>query len=154
MDSNILSAFIVGIFTVIGAILSRTDYFRHLFRDKKDLSLVGKWESTWKDLDNKDEAHQNELLVINRQKGHKVYGYITMEKLADKKWEFEGYFNGRFLQLLYYPSDEAEDKLFLDNGCYFFERLGDGTFKGYSVGFDYEKNGVAVSKHQLKRIGN
>ena len=148
MDSNILSAFIAGIFTVIGVILSQNDFFRNIFKGQKFLSLVGKWESTWKDLDNKDDK---ELLVINRQKGNRIYGFITMEKLADKKWEFEGIFNGRFLQLYYYPSDESEDKLFLDNGCYFFEMLGDGTFKGYSVGFDYEKNSVTVSTHQLQK---
>lgn len=36
----------------------------------------------------------------------------------------------------WHPSKQADDKLFLDYGCYFFELLGNGSFRGYAVGFD------------------
>jgi hypothetical protein len=94
---------------------------------------------------------QKESLIITKQKGSKIFGFITMDNEPDKKWEFEGNFTGRFLQLFYFPSKDAEDKLFLDYGCYFFDMLGDGTFDGYSVGFMWNENKTSVAKHKLKR---
>jgi hypothetical protein len=156
IDSSVLAALIIGVCTVIGAIigalLARSDFLEKLFRGSKIYPLVGKWESTWEDIDDPNKVLQKELLVIERQRGSRTYGYITMEDEPDKKWNFEGNFSGRFLQLFYYPSKEAENKLFLDYGCYFFEMQTDGTFKGYSVGVYWETNKIGVSTHQLKRI--
>lgn len=103
------------------------------------------------DLNDRTKTNHLENFIITRQKGSRIYGYITMDDHPDKRWEFEDNFSGRFLQLLYYPSKEAEDKLFLDFGCYFFDMLGDGTFDGYSVRFYWETNSTDASKHKLKR---
>ncbi|MBI5779156.1 MAG: hypothetical protein HZA49_06840 [Planctomycetes bacterium] len=155
MNTDILTALIGAggtiIGAIIGALLARTDFFDRLFKGSKFLSLVGKWKSTWEDYNYPNNAYK-ELLVIERQKGSNIYGYITMEDKPDKKWNFEGNFSGRFLQLFYFPSKEAEDKLFLDYGCYFFEMQGNGAFKGYSIGFDYEANSMGVSTHRIERI--
>jgi hypothetical protein len=156
MDSDVLAAIIGAVATVvgaaIGALLGRSDFLDKLFRGSKFTSITGKWESTWVDLNEAGKTSHRENFVITRQRGSRIYGYITMEEEPDKKWEFEGNFSGRFLQLFYYPSKDAEDKLFLDYGCYFFDMLGDGTFVGYSVGFDWQENATDVSKHKLRRV--
>jgi len=156
MNTQVLVALIGAIGTVFGAILGalvgRSNFFDRLFKGSKFWRLVGKWKSTWQDIDTTDNSLHRELLVIERQNGSRIRGYITMEDKPDKRWNFEGNFSGRFLQLSYYPSEEAEDKLFLDYGCYFFEMLGDGSFKGHSIGFDYERNKIGVSTHRLERI--
>ena len=55
--------------------------------------------------------------------------------------------------MLYFPAPDAGDKLFLDYGCYFFDLPADGSFKGYSVGFDYKDGKLSFSEHNMKRIG-
>jgi hypothetical protein len=55
------------------------------------------------DLNDTEKTTHRENFVITRQKGSRIYGYITMEEEPDKRWEFEGNFSGRFLQLFYYP---------------------------------------------------
>lgn len=127
MDPTILSGIIAAVGTVIGAvlgtILARSEVIDDLFRRNKFLNVRGKWQSSWKELSNESSNPSKELLVIERQKGSKIWGYIEMESEPDKRWDFEGNFNGRFLQLMYYPSRKSDNKLFLDYGCYFFELL-------------------------------
>jgi len=68
-------------------------------------------------------------------------------------WDVEGDYNDRFLRLFWHPSSSSANKFFLDYGCYFFELQGDGTFKGYSVGYDSETNKVEADQHELRPIG-
>jgi hypothetical protein len=156
MEPTILSGIIGAIGTVVGAvlgaILARSEVIDNIFRRNKFLNLVGKWESVWKDLGNKNSAWSKELLIVERQKGSRIWGHIEMESEPDKRWDFEGNFSGRFLQLMYYPSKNSDNKLFLDYGCYFFELQGDGTFQGYSIGFSWDRNKTYPSTHQLKRV--
>ena len=156
MDSQITAAIIGAtgaiIGAVVGAILSQRGVLDRLLRSGKILNLTGTWESKWVDIGKPTAIGNKELLVIERQRGTKVYGYITMENEADKKWNFEGDFNGRFFRLMYHPSKEAENKLFLDYGCYFFQIQGDGSFDGYSIGFDWQTNEMGSSTHKLRKI--
>jgi hypothetical protein len=156
MDPTISAAVIGAVATIVGAVLGgalmQSSVLDRLFSSSHFTQLVGKWDSIWTDLKDPQKKVFKELFVVTRQKGSRVFGYIIVEGKADKRWEFEGNFSGRFLQLYYHPSPEADDKLFLDYGCYFFDLQGDGTFKGYSVGFDHEENAIDVSEHRLKKI--
>lgn len=153
-DSNILAAIIVGGCTIVGAIvgafLAKYPFMTRVFRASGMWSLIGEWDGLWVDLDDKKKREYRERLVITKQRKSRVYGYIQVQGEVDKKWNCEGRYTGRFLQLYYYPSDDAKSK-FLDYGCYFFEIQGDGTFKGYSVGFDWGSNRTGLSRHKLVR---
>jgi hypothetical protein len=156
-DPSILAAIINGSCIIIGAIIGgligRTDFFESMIHGRGVTDLKGTWESTWQDLDLKTlkvetKETYKETLVVERQRGPRIYGYITME---NQVWDFEGnFFNGRFLQLLYYPSEGGRNKI--DLGCYFFERQLNGTFKGYSVGIEWHKKDISISMHELKKI--
>lgn len=138
----------------LGAFVGRLRFFDNLFNGGRMLNLLGNWESTWKDCD-PDGDSGTEFLVIERQRGARVWGYIYMDTEAekDKRWSFEGNFNGRFFQLMYFPSDKADNKLFLDYGCYFFELKGNGSFAGYSIGYQWNNDKAGPSTHQLRRVG-
>lgn len=155
MESDLAGPVILAISTilgaVIGAVLSRYPVFDRLLMGSKWIRIAGKWDSTWIDLDDTTNTEQRELLEIKDQKGSRVSGAITKADEPDKKWDFDGNFSGRFLQITYYPSPDASDKLFQDYGCYFFELRGDGSFEGYSVGFEWDKNVIIVSRHRLRR---
>lgn len=100
-------------------------------------TLLGKWESLWVEIVDNDKRTSRELFEITKQRGTRVYGNITMNTEPDKKWDLEGNFNGRFLQLFWSPSKDSNNKLFLDFGCYFFELKGRGLFEGYGVGYEW-----------------
>lgn len=152
MDNTLLAAIIGGIATIAAAILGQRGFFVKINIGNKTTRLIGKWKSTWTDFDDTSNKSFTEIFQVTKQNGSKIFGYITMDTEPDKRWDFEGNFTGRFLQLFYYPSKDAEDKLFLDYGCYFFEFIGNGSFEGYSVGFYWDKNEKFVSKHTLKPI--
>lgn len=157
MDPQVESALITSLGYIAAAAIGgllfyRLDIIDTLLSRNKFLRLVGRWDSSWQYIDDPKRAPGREILVIERQKGSRIYGSITTEDYPDKKWEFEGNFTGHFLHLLYYPSKEADDKLFLDYGCYFFEMNGDGSFEGYSIGYDLEYNSITISKHRISKI--
>jgi hypothetical protein len=58
--------------------------------------------------------------------------------------------------LIYSPAADATDNDFLDYGCYFFQRIADGLFRGYSTGFgtyeDRPGEGVSTDYHTLNRV--
>lgn len=156
MEPEIIAA-IIGVLgaliaAVLGGVVGRSELIDRMRQGSKFWSLRGEWESTWQDLE-APHASFAEVLVIERQKGTRVYGYITMHDEPNKRWDVEGVFSGRFLQLLYSPSESAADTLFLDYGCYFFELKGDGSFDGLSIGFSWDSNRIGASKHQLSRRG-
>jgi hypothetical protein len=151
MDSTLTAGIIGGIATVFAAFLGQSGVFEVLLQGKKYRKLPTEWESTWVDIDDPTQTEHRERFYISKQKCGKISGYILYDTAPDKRWEFEGNFTGRFLQLFYYPSEKADDTLFQDYGCYFFQL--DGTeFVGYSVGYDYEEGLIASSKHKLIRI--
>jgi hypothetical protein len=152
MDSTLTAGIIGGAATMIAAFLGQKGILDKFLPGSKAIRLPHKWKSTWVDVDDESNEEFSESLFITRQKGAKISGYITMEKEPDKKWDFEGTFNGRFLQLSYFPSKDAENKLFLDYGCYFFELIGDGIFDGYSIGYYWNSSKITASKHQMKSI--
>lgn len=110
--------------------------------------LPKEWDSTWVDIQDEEKKEYRERLIITKQRGPKICGYILVDATPDKRWDFEGNFTGRFLQLFYYPSEKADDKLFQDYGCYFFELHGT-EFIGYSIGYDYIRRGLDLSEHKL-----
>lgn len=152
MDSTTIAAIIGATATIIAATLGQKGIFDKMFLGQRTVQLLGKWESTWIDFGDKTEKKYSENFYVTKQKGSKIFGYISMDSEPGKRWEFEGNFTGRFLQLFYYPSKDAEDKLFLDYGCYFFDLMGDGSFDGYSVGYYWDKNEKFVSMHSMKRV--
>ena len=139
---------IVG--AVIGGFIGRSDLPDKLKQGSEFWSLRGEWDSTWEDIENPGKV-RHELLVVDRQKGARIYGHVTMDDEPDKRWDIEGIFSGRFLQLIYLPSKHATAQMFLDYGCYFFQLQGDGSFDGYSVGFAWKTNKIGATKHQLYR---
>ena len=151
MDSTILAAIIGAAATILAAILGKKGVFDNMFIGQRMAQLVGKWNSEWIDFGDESQTKYSENFYITKQKGSKIYGYITMDSEPGKRWEFEGAFTGRFLLLFYYPSKAAEDKLFLDYGCSFFDLLGDGCFDGFSVGYYWDKNDKVISKQTLKK---
>lgn len=114
--------------------------------------ITGRWESSWTETENDTEKTYKEIFHITRQKGVKIYGYITMETELDKKWDIYGDFDGTFLRLFWHPSKDSENDDFRDYGCYFFEKKGTG-FTGYAVGYDYGTSKIEIGPHILKRIG-
>ncbi len=148
MDSTLAAGLIGAAATVFAAFLGQSGAFESLFRGKKYRKLPTEWESTWIDIDDLTQKEHREKFFISKQKGGKISGYILYDTAPDKRWEFEGNYTGRFLQLLYFPSEKADDTLFQDYGCYFFQL--DGTeFVGYSIGYAYEGGTIAASKHKL-----
>lgn len=128
--------------------MGQSGAFDSLFRGRRYPKLPTEWTSSWVDLNDEHQGERKEQFFITNQRGPKIKGYILYDNAPDKRWEFEGNFTGRFLQLYYYPSEKADDKLFQDYGCYFFELQGD-EFVGYSVGYAYEAKQVDASKHKL-----
>jgi hypothetical protein len=74
-----------------------------------------------------------------------------MDSEPAKKWDLYGDFNGQFLRLFWHPSKDADDKDFLDYGCYFFEKKGTG-FTGYAVGYDWGTSKTEVCAHDLRPV--
>ena len=148
-------AWITGLFAVaaaiLGAIAGRSDLPERLRRGNLVWSLRGEWDSEWVP-PGETGTKKRELLVISKQNGSRVYGHITYDPDKGRRWDFEGQFSGRFLQLIYYPTPKVQAKNpFLDYGCYFFEMSGDGSFAGHSVSFIWDQNKTEVSPHWLRR---
>jgi hypothetical protein len=99
-----------------------------------------------------------ELVTISFQRGEIIRGHITADMNPSWKWEFDGRYNGRFLQLMYRPASDAADADFIDYGCYFLQRQADGSFSGFSTGFgQYETEpaeGMSTDYHEMRRIAS
>ena len=149
MTEALIGAVATILGAVVGAVLARYDILDKLRPGTRITNLVGTWEGRWKDLDDPEQSEHREIFNVTRQRGSKVSGHITVADDPDKVWSFDGNFSGRFLQLLYFPSSDAPNRFFLDYGCYFFEMQGDGSFDGYSVGFDWGSNSIGLSTHSL-----
>ena len=157
MDPVIFAALIGAAGTVVGGVLGgvvgRSEGWDRLTVRSRFPRLAGtRWESTWEDKVDGQAIPRKELFEFTAQKRGRVYGYITMDDHPDLKWEIEGDYNDRFLRLFWHPSTEAENKFFMDYGCYFFERQGSGSFKGYGVGFDSHQNKIDFGEHALRQL--
>ena len=157
MDSDVTAALIgvagVAIGAVLNNVLPESSLMRWLSGKPSRASLKGRWRSAWGPLP-EGPVKFEEILIISRQRGEKVWGVIDRESEPNKKWDFEGRFNDQFLQLYYFPSSKAKDADFLDYGCYFFRKKADGTFVGYSTGFGIEGKveGITTDYHELRRL--
>ncbi|MBI3599641.1 MAG: hypothetical protein HY097_03240 [Nitrospinae bacterium] len=159
MDSTIVAALIGIAGIVIGAILKEvlpaSRFIRFLSGKPMRHSIIGNWKSSWGRLPN-GPVKYHELLKITKQSGDFIRGTITREEEPNKLWEFEGRYDGQFLQLYYFPSKDAMNTDFLDYGCYFFRRAANGSFVGYSTGFgNYEETsdeGTSTDYHEMRRI--
>ena len=157
MDPVVLSAVIGAVASIIGAVLGgivgRSKGWDRLFARSRFPQMAGtRWESTWVDTVNGQSIPYKELFEFTGQKRGRVYGYITMDAHPELKWEIEGDYNDRFLRLFWHPSTEADNKFFMDYGCYFFERQGSGSFKRYGVGFDSQLNKIDIAEHTLRQL--
>ena len=157
MDPTILSALIGAVATIIagvlGGIVGRSETWDRLVARNRFPRLVGtRWESSWSDMVDGARHCEKEIFEFTSQKRNRVFGCIAMDAYPDLRWEIEGDYNERFLRLLWHPSKEAPNKFFVDYGCYFFERQGDGSFKGYAIGFDAHLNKLVFSEHILKQL--
>ena len=157
MDSTLSAGIIGGICTLIagigGAIIGKTEKFDRLFRKNNLPNFVGtKWESKWFETKENAQEEFKEYFEFLKQKNNRVYGVITSDRFPDKKWNLEGDYNDRFLRLFWTPARDADNQFFLDYGTYFFERNGDGSFKGYAVGYDSETSQVEFCEHTMKKI--
>lgn len=158
MDSTIITGIIGSISTVIagigGAIIGKSEKFDRIFR-KSDLpNFVGtEWESTWTEkTSNGEDKVVKEIFRFTKQKGNRVHGNITSEQYKGMRWNIEGDYKNRFLRLFWTPAKDSENQFFLDYGTYFFTQEGDGSFKGYAVGYDARTSKVEFCEHILKKI--
>lgn len=157
MDPTVFAAIIGAGGTIVGGLLGglvgRSEGWDRLIVRSRFPRLAGtRWESTWVDRIDGKEIPRKETFEFTAQKRGRVYGYITMDDHPDLKWEIEGDYNDRFLRLFWHPSAEADNKFFLDYGCYFFERQGTGSFRGYGVGFDSHQNKIDFGEHALRQL--
>lgn len=153
MQISLLPVLINGLFiltgVVLGFILNKFNFFDWL-SIKGITKLPRKLESTWEEKINGKKQVFKEIIEIKKQVGTRIQGKITMESIPDMEWELEGIYNGRFLQLIWYPSKDAKAN-FMDFGCYFFERKG-RYFEGYTVGYDSETDKIEHGPHTLTGI--
>jgi hypothetical protein len=157
MNPVILAAIIGGACTIcaatIGGLIGKSAFFDRLIRKKEMPSFAGsRWESKWFENSDGNPIEHKEYFEFARQRKNRVYGIIKNDEYPDMEWDIEGDYNDRFLRLLWTPSPRAKNKFFLDYGCYFFERTGNGSFKGYAVGFDNESSKIEIYEHILKLV--
>jgi hypothetical protein len=148
MDTTIVASLIGGAFTISAAFLGQSGALDAIFHGRRYPKLPKELDSTWVMLQDPEKKKHKERFFVTEQRGPKIRGYILYDDAPDKRWEFEGNFTGRFLQLFYYPSEKADDKLFQDYGCYFFELRGT-DFLGYSVGYEFTNCAIGVAEHSL-----
>jgi hypothetical protein len=157
MDPKIIAGLIGGVCTVIagigGAIIGKSEKFDRIFRTNDLPNFVGtKWESKWTESQDDECKEYREYFQFTKQKGNKIQGIITSDQFPGMKWNLEGDYNDRFLRLFWTPAKDSENQFFLDYGTYFFERNGDGSFKGYAVGFHSQTNQVEMGEHVMHKI--
>lgn len=161
MTEGTLNAIIGAGGAVIGAIIAGLfkypRIFDSLFSRRSFENLVGEWDSTW--IDEMAEKDHSEVIKITRQRNDRIWGVATRQKEPDKKWELEGFYQGQFLLILYSPSRDAKNQTFLDYGCYFLQRKGNGQFKGFSTGYGANESDsdaedtISTDRHILSRRG-
>ena len=159
MDPATISITIGALATVVGGlaggVASRSETWDRLISRSRFPRLAGtSWESTWKHDRRGQDQDEREVFTFLRQRKSRVFGTVAMASRPGMTWDIEGDYNDRFLRLFWSPAPSAENKYFLDYGCYFFERQGDGTFKGASIGYDAEANEVVADEHELKLLGS
>jgi hypothetical protein len=113
--------------------------------------IGGNWDSWW-GIDHDHVEDNHEIINISRQRGRLVWGTAMRDEEPDKKWDVEGYFDGRHLQLFYSPSATAKNTNFSDYGCYFFVRQGTGIMEGLSIGEGPNKQGKDTVDHEFCRM--
>lgn len=157
MDPIVIAAIIAALAAIMVAIIQKALPESHVAgwftRTNRQDNLVGYWDSSWGPHDEK-EVRFHETLHISRQNGADLWGTATRGDEPHKKWEIRGRFENRgFLQMYYFPSADSEKPDFLDYGCYFFRRISDGSFEGYSTGFGGRKGEkITTDDHTLKFI--
>lgn len=160
MDA-IIAALIGFAGTIVGglvtALVPNTAWYHQLSSKTRHHSLIGTWRSAWGPLP-KGPTQYEELLSITSQRGQRVEGHITMSTSHEpaRRWLIEGRYDGLFLQLFYFPAADPRNADFLSHGCYFFTRKADGSFAGYSTGYDNFDDdpiaeGVTTDFHTLTR---
>lgn len=157
MEPVIIAGIIGGISTLIagigGAIVGKSEKFDRIFRKNGLPNFVGtKWESIWIETTDGENEIFKEYFEFTKQKDNKVHGVITSGQFPGMKWDIEGDYNDRFLRLFWTPSKDSENKFFLDYGTYFFERNGDGSFKGFAIGYNSRTSQVECGEHTMKKI--
>ena len=157
METILIAALITSTATVTGAVIGvtfgRSDWYQKIVARNPFPELGGtRLESTWTNVIDGKPRQYKECIEIKSQKRGRLYGCVTMDENPAFRWDVEGDYDGRFLRLFWHATPDSPNKFFLDRGCYFFERQGDGTFKGYSIGYDARLNKVAVDEHTIRQI--
>ena len=141
MDAGTVNALIGAGGAIAGAIIGATlqsvlpsDLFQWLGRVPPENSIVGSWDSWWGPTLEQVKTY-HEVVTIRKQYKNRLWGTASRSDEPDRVWELVGRFDGHYLQMFYYPSKESSDLNFLDYGCYFFIRQGDGSMKGFSAGY-------------------
>lgn len=157
--STILAAFIGAFGAICGAIIQAKVPILKSLRLKwgkpQIPSILGSWESMWGESYN--SLSHKEVVFVSEQLGEKIKGTISWNEKPDRKWDFVGRYDGRFVQLTYYPSSDSLNSNVIDCGCYFLERKGDGHFRGYSTGYDsgYDAESddyISTDFHEWRKI--
>ncbi|RDI97316.1 hypothetical protein DVT68_16255 [Dyella solisilvae] len=75
-----------------------------------------------------------------------------MDGVKQIVWDVEGIFDGQFLRLFWHPNIKSANKMATDIGVYFYQRQGDGTFVGWSVGYEFEDGKVHCDQDTLRQV--
>jgi len=154
MNAAIVTAIIGAIATVVAAVVGRSEFVDQLFRRHRVYDLRGEWKSTWSEPDQDgSSSERTETITITKIRGNRVEGFVQSTHYEGRPCSVEGFFSGRFLLLIWYPTKTTRKRLIDDYGCYFLEKKPDGSFKGECVGFFEHLDKVARFEHTVRRIG-
>jgi hypothetical protein len=144
MHDTVIAA-LISATAAAGIAVGQSGWFGRFLAHRATLELRGTWISRW----NEGGQDRSETIEITKMRGNRVYGTVTSEE-TPYACRVEGQYAGRFLQLTWQP-EKTQEGLIDDFGCYFLERLPDGTLSGYAVGFYYHLRAIAVFQHAVKR---
>jgi hypothetical protein len=161
MDSLLVNVLVGIACAVLGGFLSTIWPTHALFnrwfgRVDRSKRLVGTtWDSSWWRPRDPEKIYHEEL-TFTRQVGDQVWAQTTRKEEPNKLWEVAGRYDGRYLQLYYWPSPNSPEPNFLDYGCYFLLRRSSGRMEGYSSGHgpdeENQEDSLTSDNHLLVRI--
>lgn len=157
MNPQVQAALIAVLGVIFGAILQATlpgsSFATRLAGKPQGHRLNGLWTSSWGEIGSQNLTHKS-TLTITRHSGTTVTGHVSDSQFPARKLAIEGRYENDVLLMHYFPAPDAEDKDFIDYGCYFLRRQADGSFRGYSVGFPLTDSSLdaCLDVHELRRI--
>lgn len=150
METAIVGALIVGGCAIVAAVIQlRGRKPSESALSASEYQLIGNWQFDWWYREKPDEVF-SDFLSVTRHEGFQLSGYLFENGAPLKRWDFQGRFDGRFLQTLYYPAKESGAE-FVSTGCNLLERKGRG-FEGWNLAYDYRRDCINAVQCRLRRV--